>query len=72
MPSVMLENWCWMKDVLKKLSCHYSKLSPQYRDHWREKHPEDAEPPTQIPDELLENLIKGRKVNLVTWYLYIL
>lgn len=66
----MLENWCWMKDVLKKLSCHFSKLSPQYREQWHEKHFGDAEPPTHVPDELLENLTKGRKLNLTMWYLH--
>lgn len=26
MPRIMLKNWCWMKDVLKGLSCHYTTL----------------------------------------------
>lgn len=66
----MLENRCWMKDVLKKQSFHFSKLSPQYKEQWHETHVGEAEPPTQVPDDLLENLVRGRKLNLTMWYLH--
>ena len=63
MPSVMLENWCWMVDILEQLSCHYTTLDPQYLSHWKVQHPELPAPPKTIPSDLVENLVKSRSFN---------
>ena len=63
-PSQMLENWCWTPSQLKALSHHYSWLSPEYEAAWREQAGKDQpQPEKQLPDELIENLIKTKHVN---------
>ena len=63
-PSQMLENWCWTPSQLKALSHHYSWLSPEYEAAWRDQAGKDQpQPEKQLPDELIENLIKTKHVN---------
>ncbi|KAK2732701.1 hypothetical protein FQN57_002491 [Myotisia sp. PD_48] len=62
-PSQMLENWCWTPSQLKSLSRHYSTLSPEYKAEWKKNAGDRAEPGQQIPDELINNLIKTKHVN---------
>lgn len=63
-PSQMLENWCWTPSQLKALSHHYSWLSPEYEAAWREQAGKDQpQPEKQLPDELIENLVKTKHVN---------
>ena len=63
-PSQMLENWCWTPSQLKSLSHHYSTLSSEYASSWRETAPKDApKPGEELPDELIENLIRTKHVN---------
>ena len=65
-PSQMLENWCWIPSILKTLGRHYSTLSNEYLDFWKESQ-EGAgggpQPPKQIPDEMIDSLIKAKYVN---------
>ena len=66
-PSYMLENWCWMPEVLKQLGGHYTALHPRYLDHWRAEHPGMPDPPKEIPDEPLYRLAKSRSLNQTQW-----
>ena len=60
----MLENWCWTPSQLKSLSHHYSTLSPEYASAWIETAPKDApKPGEELPDDLIDNLIKTKHVN---------
>ncbi|KAJ5508103.1 Peptidase M3A/M3B [Penicillium freii] len=70
MPSIMLENWCWMKDVLEELSCHYTTLDENYLADWQKQYPSEPNPPTKIPEGLVENLIKHRYFNRGLYHLY--
>ncbi|WEW59586.1 metalloendopeptidase [Emydomyces testavorans] len=62
-PSQMLENWCWTPSQLKSLSKHYSYLSPEYLDAWKEQAGDKPRPSEHIPDELVANLIRTKHVN---------
>ncbi|KAI9888136.1 MAG: hypothetical protein M1823_000071 [Watsoniomyces obsoletus] len=65
-PSQMLEHWCWNPKQLKSLSKHYSYLSPEYEQAWREasEGQEKADRPSEtMPDELIDSLIKTKHVN---------
>lgn len=62
-PSQMLENWCWTPSQLKSLSKHYSALSPEYLAGWKEQAHGKPQPPENIPDEVIENLIRTKHVN---------
>lgn len=62
-PSQMLENWCWTPSQLKALSHHYASLSPEYEAAWKEQTNGQKKPNAQLPDELIENLIKTKHVN---------
>lgn len=71
-PSQMLEYWTWLPSQLKSLSKHYSYLSPEYEQAWRETVKGNGttagnitatRPPETLPDDLIETLIKSRRVN---------
>lgn len=63
-PSQMLENWCWTPSQLKSLSHHYSTLSEDYFQTWRESAgPDNPKPEPKLPDELIANLIKAKHLN---------
>jgi len=63
-PSQMLENWCWTPSQLKALSRHYSTLSSDYYDSWKEAATSNAEKAEErIPDDLIQKLIKTKNLN---------
>jgi metallopeptidase MepB len=65
-PSQMLENWCWTASCLKMLSKHYSSLSPEYLESWKQEHGKqilDSRPPVQISDDVISSLIEAKHIN---------
>lgn len=60
--STMLENWTWMSEELKEMSCHYTKLGPEYMERWKAQNPGSPPPPEKIPDELVGRLVKSRSL----------
>ncbi|KAI5253395.1 zincin [Aureobasidium subglaciale] len=58
--SIMLENWCWLPEELKQLSCHYTTLCPGVLQEWQLQHPNEPTPPISIPDSLVDPLIQHR------------
>lgn len=63
-PSQMLENWCWTPSQLKSLSHHYSTLSSEYYEAWREAAGAETKKPDEtIPDDLISSLIKTKNLN---------
>ncbi|KAK6826869.1 hypothetical protein RU639_004622 [Aspergillus parasiticus] len=69
-PSQMLENWCWTPSVLQSLSRHYSYLSSEYFDHWTERRvDEESQPQEQMPDVMIESLLRAKHVNGALFHL---
>lgn len=62
-PSIMLENWCWSESVLEFLSQHYSSLSPEYLQTWKDETKSDIPPPAKLPSEMIQSVISTRSVN---------
>ncbi|KAK3181178.1 Thimet oligopeptidase [Lecanicillium sp. MT-2017a] len=69
-PSLLLENWCWVPETLQDLSCHYTSLNPDYLAEWRAAHPGEPDPPTKLPSELQKQLLENRNVNRGLQLLY--
>ncbi|KAJ5420928.1 hypothetical protein N7465_003447 [Penicillium sp. CMV-2018d] len=56
-PSQLLEYWCWVPECLQMLSCHYSYVSDK---QWLYT---IAQPPKEIPEDLVHSLIAAKGVN---------
>lgn len=61
----MLENWCWSRNELRSLSKHYSYLSPEFKQTYLDSADTKGatQPPEQIPDDLVDSLLKTKNVN---------
>ncbi|KAE8140092.1 peptidase family M3-domain-containing protein [Aspergillus pseudotamarii] len=68
-PSQMLENWCWTPSVLRSLSRHYSYLSSEYFDHWKEQADGVPRPHEQMPDAMIGSLLRAKHVNGALFHL---
>lgn len=70
-PSQMLESWCWEPTFLKKLSRHYSYVSPESLLDWNNKHKSEgaSQPPEHIPDEFIDRLVRTKYANSALFYL---
>ncbi|EME38477.1 hypothetical protein DOTSEDRAFT_75864 [Dothistroma septosporum NZE10] len=61
-PSQMLENWCWTPSQIKSLSKHWSYLSPEYAEAYKQEHGTQR-PSENIPDDLIQSIIRTQHVN---------
>ena len=63
-PSQMLEQWCWYPTTLRMLSCHYSKLSPEYMQICQNETGFTADLDA-LPEDLIENLVRSKNAKKV-------
>jgi len=65
LPAQLLELWFWTPSVLKSLSFHYSYLSPEMLDVWKnmKENKGKDQPEKNLPDSLIDDLIKARKTS---------
>ncbi|ETS77746.1 hypothetical protein PFICI_09808 [Pestalotiopsis fici W106-1] len=68
MPSMFLENFVWLEDVLAKLSRHYTTLDAKYLEQWRKDNPGKPDPPRSIPAEFVQALSRSRYLNEAQFY----
>jgi metallopeptidase MepB len=72
-PSQLLENWCRLPEVLKPLSKHWSYLSSECLDAWKDEVQAVGEvlqqPPEQLPDEIIKKLVTTLNVNQSLFHL---
>lgn len=68
-PSQMLENWCWTPIFLKSLGQHFSYMSSEYFKFWKESSNGAPQPPSQMPDEMIENIVRLRNTNSAGFFL---
>lgn len=62
-PSQFLENWCWLPERLKAISCHYSYL-PEYKEAYLQNNAGiDKQPERQVPDELINGIQHSKHIN---------
>lgn len=63
-PSQMLENWCWTPSQIKSLSKHWSYLTPEYTQAWKEQAKGSTQqPPESMRDDLINSIVSTRHVN---------
>lgn len=69
MPSQVLENWCWTPSQLKRLGRHYSYLSEDYLQSWREAANGKPRPTEKLCDLEITNLARSKHCNSALLYL---
>ena len=66
-PSQMLENWCWTPSQLRSLSKHYSYVEASYADEYAEaqraRGTSVTQPSEQMPDDLVDSIVRTKHVN---------
>jgi metallopeptidase MepB len=68
---MFLENFCWLKDELREMSCHYTRLgNPRYVSAWQARNPGASLPPEKIPEHMLDDLIASRYIGSGTMQAY--
>lgn len=55
-----LEHWCWLKDEVRAMSCHYTRVDPAYEAAWLQENPGCDLPPEKIPDDLSDKILQRR------------
>lgn len=61
----MFERWSWMKDVLGRISCHYTQMNDAYMDDWVRDNPDLPIPPARIPDEVINPWLSERQKAMI-------
>lgn len=59
-PSVMLENWVYIPEVVREISCHYTYLDPAYLKAWQTANPFKVQPQQKPPADMTEDLKYNR------------
>ncbi|KAJ6031938.1 thimet oligopeptidase [Penicillium herquei] len=64
-PSQLLEYWCWIPEFLRRLSYHYSYISPEHYSHWLsgQEQKDNTQPPKEFPLALAQNLGAAKQLN---------
>ncbi|KXT13057.1 hypothetical protein AC579_3462 [Pseudocercospora musae] len=62
LPSQLMEQWSFDRKVLKRLSQHYSYLSPQNLEIWKKEQNDSSanQPPANLADDQIDNILKNK------------
>lgn len=64
-----MENYAWLEEELKSISCHYVYTDDAYMQAWLDRHPGEALPPRELPTDLISEMIRRRPQHRITYYL---
>lgn len=56
----MMENWAWMHNELRAISCHYTYLDIEYSQAWLRRSAGSRAPEKRIPYDLVTDLTEFR------------
>lgn len=64
-----MENFAWLTGQLQNISCHYVYTGDAYKQAWMARHPGQALPPRELPEELISEMINRRPKFRIGYYL---
>ncbi|KUI69335.1 Saccharolysin [Cytospora mali] len=64
-PSILFEYFLWTPQHIREVSCHYSYISPAYKEAWHLAHPDEQNLPSKyLTDDLIQGALSGRETGL--------
>ncbi|KAL5322934.1 hypothetical protein ACEPPN_010914 [Leptodophora sp. 'Broadleaf-Isolate-01'] len=63
-PSIVLENWIWIPEVLKRLGRHYSYLGQGLNAFWKLRTGGQIDAEERLSDTLIGDLVRTKSVNM--------
>ncbi|KXS99028.1 hypothetical protein AC578_6141 [Pseudocercospora eumusae] len=69
LPSQLMEQWAYDRTVLKRLSQHYTYLSPQNLEIWKKEQNDTSakQPPQNLADDQIDNILKNKNAASGNW-----
>ncbi|KAK0384475.1 hypothetical protein NLU13_8561 [Sarocladium strictum] len=58
--AMMLEHFCWLPEVLRSLSLHFTRVDKAFMDGWIKQHPGRELPSEKLPEGLLDVVMTRR------------
>ncbi|PVH73920.1 zincin [Cadophora sp. DSE1049] len=63
-PSIVLENWIWTPEVLKRLGRHYSYLNKDFNSLWKVRAGSQHDAEERLSNKLIGDLVRTKTINM--------